>query len=488
MKVVVVPEPSKFRIITEGDGFMYTALQPIQGAMLTRWKRSRFSTMLRDDLSEAIREMDARAPGWMFCSVDYEAATDLIKKDATILAIGGMRDWPGYDLLFKSLVSHCTLHYPKEWEGELPETAVGVDAQPMGHPNSFPLLCLINGAVLFTAERRWLLSLGLETEELRRDWINRGLGICDKIVLINGDDMLFKCPKDFYPFFVAAAADAGLKMSVGKQYLADDFALINSQYFVRRGGVMRRVGYLNMKLVEGTSLKGGDSLATPDQIGKELSKMIDLCPQAACAVPYAFSRWRKEWFKAGFVPNWYLPVHLGGFGMDIRHAPSGWKITRDQRRMARLFLKDVSLQLYRRLHEPSVLGPRFRQAVSSFSVVSGLVSTVPREHESYADFDDGSMNWLVKISLCARAMHEPPISDAALFRRIPLGGIKPLTMERIAAFWRVRFLSLSAPACPPLPPIRLDQLRFEAMFKRQTKELRAAAFRALDEIPFSTYL
>jgi len=84
--VVALPEPGKFRIITKGDGYLYSYLQPLQGQMLTAWKKCHASTMSDSDLTARINTLHANVdffPNW--CSGDYEAATDLLNRELTTI-------------------------------------------------------------------------------------------------------------------------------------------------------------------------------------------------------------------------------------------------------------------------------------------------------------------------------------------------------------------------------------------------------------------
>jgi hypothetical protein len=280
VKILAIPEPGKFRIISKGDGFLYSALQPLQGLLLQAWKRCSASTMLEDDLSSAVQRIDEQLDLPFWCSVDYEAATDLLKRDATLAAFEGLPSrTPFRDLGYLSLMIGRAF-YP---DGTVKKLSEG---QLMGHPLSFPLLCLINLAVYHTSITRWISQ-----DPVRRRTI--GLSMLPH-VLVNGDDMLFKCERSFYDVFVRTASDAGFKISQGKQYLSPDCCMINSQVFIRRSLRMVRVGYLNLKLVYGESLKTGSSAATPVQVGKDLSKMVRLCPWTNCAVPFALNGGRTS--------------------------------------------------------------------------------------------------------------------------------------------------------------------------------------------------
>lgn len=80
-RVQIIPEPSKFRIITAGPGSIYNALQPLQGQMLDSWARDISSTMrlLVPDIEEWVNRTRQLVPkGWRLYSVDYKDATDLL--------------------------------------------------------------------------------------------------------------------------------------------------------------------------------------------------------------------------------------------------------------------------------------------------------------------------------------------------------------------------------------------------------------------------
>jgi hypothetical protein len=222
---------------------------------------------------------------------------------------------------------------------------------------------------------------------------------------------------------------------------------------------MQRVGYLNLKLVKGVSLKTGESLATPDQVGPELAKMVDLCPWAACAVPAAFNRFRGEWTSDRFRPNWSVPVHLGGFGY-LPKVRNICKITREQRRMATVFLKDPRYALYKHLGSSapkSILsgnGP-LRKLCGSFTMLpGGWQGPLP----SGAGYD--SNDWIGRISYIARLAGDRPCSDMKAFGRHVLRRVKPASLETMEMYSTVKFVSYVLPECPPLAPLHYGVLPF----------------------------
>jgi hypothetical protein len=461
LQVIAIPEPGKYRIITKGDGYLYSALQPLQGEMLSRWKRHPASTMLHDDLLDQVREIDEAIPGMMWCSVDYEAATDLLKKFATEVAMEGLQGHQFYELGCASL-GNGRAYYADDLFGEGTKTVVpAVDGQPMGHPLSFPLLCVINLAVYRCALDRWVYRVHGSEGRRRRALRNQ----LRRRVLVNGDDMLFKCEESFYPVFLAAATEAGLKVSQGKQYLSPDVCMINSQVYQRNAGRMERKGYLNLKLVKGVNVKSGDSLATPTQVGKELGRMCDHCSWASVAIPEAMSRWDnkhmkggKRWLGEHYYPNWGMPVHLGGMGVPRQYL-NDLKVTRAQRVMAERFVQNPKMALYRMEGNHIDLGSLdLLGSMAKWKMIPG--SYVPNRHELIEN--DG---WLNRIAFASQAAYgtSHAIADALAIRPQTFGstwGVRPMSDNRLELFWEAQvYATGSLPDCPSVEPIREIPLR-----------------------------
>jgi hypothetical protein len=316
VEVQVIAEPAKFRIITKGDGYLYTALQPCQGQLIAAWKKHPASTMTKD-LDLAVQGLYDQTPNdWAFSSVDYKSATDLLKMSSTKAVLLPLTNLFDSDLAWLSL-QNARVRYP---DGTVFDQTGG---QLMGHPLSFPFLCCINVACYRTAIMRWvrLDPTPERVEAAKVMWRN---------ALVNGDDMLFRAPRSFMEVFINTTKEAGLVVSIGKNYVSDHIALINSQLFQLKAGRMVRLGYLNLKLLTGVSLKDGESSATPEQIGKDVGDMVALCPWTRGCIPLAFRRFSSKW-KGWFQPNWYLPVHLGGYGVPVRFAQDDWRVTKGQR-------------------------------------------------------------------------------------------------------------------------------------------------------------
>jgi len=497
--VQAIPEPGKFRIITKGCGYLYTALQPLQGQMLSCWKRHGSSSMRHADLTERVREVDDRCKECdVWVSVDYEAATDLIKQSATLLTMSSLKEHPLYELAIASMknnvaeytLSHDAIVELLEWQVGHPKekmtsqhivqvnekhgikshvtrdgdvASVGwrmpiKDAQLMGHPLSFTALCIVNLAVYKVAVMRWLKDAifnGSDREFLFRERV--ATKMYDNVI-VNGDDMLFKCPRSFVPVFNRAVLDAGFKLSAGKNYVSNDFAMINSQVFRRRLGKMVRVGYLNQRLLTGNNIKTGESAATPVGVSRDLNQMFELLGNALF-LPMAMKRFPAFSSKA-FQPNWFAPVHLGGCGIDPKWSNGPVRFTRTQRIVARKFLRCPTTLYYLR-GGPTLPVNAVPNSVSHFRPVFG--DYVPQNFEVQM-LDDG---WMSRIALLARISGQMDKVGSVAMRNIVLWDetqngrrrkINALTQEEMDLFRSVRWFGTPGPVCPDLRPLLVPEV------------------------------
>lgn len=369
----------------------------------------------------------------LFVSVDYEAATDLLQRSATFAALP---ENSVFGEIARSSFSTGKVWYPNG------QCVRGVNAQFMGHPLSFPLLCVINLSCLRLAASRWAFEAPGPVR-------SRIVGRILSHVLVNGDDMLFKAPdRRFVQIFKETAASAGLQESVGKNYVSEACCMINSQVFQRRGdGMMGRIGYLNQKFISGVSLKDGNSLASPVELGKEVGEMIRLYPPAAACLPAVFARFKGDWSLRRVQPNWYLPVHLGGYGVPLGLAPDTLKISYQQRKLARLFILKPELQLYRRSGGDSHLA-RFAGSLAKFRLLPGVY-----QKEDYIDSDQ----WLARIAYASRAEYGlHPVSDRVFQFRFLQGRslIRPMSDRELSKWFFATFVALAVPACPAMPKLR----------------------------------
>jgi len=297
-----------------------------------------------------------------------------------------------------------------------------------------------------------------------------------KTVLVNGDDILFRAPRDFLPFFYKRTKEVGLVQSLGKNYVSSFFALINSKMFVLKEDVMVERSYVNLKLVLGSSLKAGVSQAMPTQIGSDLSRMVSLCPQARGLIPLAFSRWSRDW-KGWFQPNWYLPAHLGGYGVDESFSPRPLHeiVTRSQRLMAAKFISDPKLALYRRKSVPINLKP-FVGFTSAWKMVPVELAT--EDELSMVDISD---DWLVRAAFAHQAMGlgdpKRKVQDSVFYSKFSRNSrLRPMSLSGLDRWKNVIFFSSALPVCGPLAALRVDQADFQ-----RKKRLRHLAKYEVDD-------
>lgn len=435
--VIAIPEPGKFRIISKGNGWLYSALQPLQGVLLENWKSRPEGTMTSPDLTDKVRRINDATKSFkdfQWESVDYKAATDTLKSAMTRAVLGPLNHLPGWELGMMS-VKPGVLIYP---DGR---RVLQEEGQLMGHPLSFTCLCTINLAVWRLSVKQWVAQDSAARGEMGK--------ILQGSVIVNGDDLLARMSPELSEIFWRNAKSAGFKRSVGKSYRSPDTCQINSQVFKVMEDKVVRVGYLNLRLITGANIKNGDSAALPTQVGRELSSMIKFCPWAARSVNAAFRRWGSDFFARNFTPNWYLPVHLGGFGMDARMAPDSWRVTRPQRVMAAHFVNHPELALYasEMTKVPRAKAIRIASATLNFRLRRGDDYDVLGEEYTSAD------EWLTRICLAARLSggSNGVDSDRKVARLVkPDYRLKPMSLEGVLNYWDRRLIAVSAPVCPPL--------------------------------------
>jgi len=506
----------KVRVITLGDGPTNALLQPVQGHLLDCWKKTPWNTMAPEDadLLSRVRQLslafkadleneDYDGGGeegyyrslfgssgtdpvhWM--SGDFEAATDNLKSEAT-LAAASMVGGPYGDLLMASFApGRISYTLPLTDPKELPPPVYQKSGQLMGHPCSFPLLCVINTATVLEALTIWLDEVG--------DWrIDPGFtAFMGKTVgertsfpggkewrararfrkfltnrfLINGDDVLALMPPSLYRIWREVTTSVGLIPSKGKNFFSKDVVQINSQVFkIHPDGEVTRVWYLNQRLVTGVSVKNGDVIASPSETIREFNKITKNVPWTSSVLPMVASRWMSElWFPKvngrKVVPNWYLPVHLGGWGADPSSGPADVRVSPGQRRLAAIFASQtgIPLVLYKVLK-----GFRSKPACELATRI-GLVRLRYGDYVPTATEDlvrDTDSGWFGRLTLVSRAQStNQPMSDSKLVATVIPENYhaKPMSLAGIAAHWNVQvFTNSSLPPVPPLPPAAL---RFE---------------------------
>lgn len=357
---------AKIRTISKGVAVAYLAIQPAQGQMTNAWKQHPTNTWTESPFDKVeriyremvpFRERYAEHEDFAWNSGDYSAATDKLKSESTRIMLNALRQRQeaigfdgvpvsALDVLEATFADGGKIHCPAVKDGpDGPQKAFTFtqrNGQLMGHPCSFPLLCTVNLSV-----HRLMLDLWWESDyslHCREDEAFKDALATN--VIINGDDILFFGPASLFLFFREASAGVGLEVSVGKNYLSRTCAMINSQLFQESGGEMKRRGYLNMKLMLGSTTDEGKPTSTPDQLGRDLGEMMAAAPWTSRALPLAFRRFPSARLQNGFQPNWFMPVHLGGYGVPVRFASDTMSVTREQRLIASQFILNPKMMLF----------------------------------------------------------------------------------------------------------------------------------------------
>jgi len=576
--VQAIPEPAKFRIITAGNGYLMTAIQPAQGQLLTCWKQQRECTMEMsdDDLHSRVSQMKRALPFETFrwLSIDYKSSTDFLSPASTKAAFSAANGRVhNSDLAWLSLMG-AELWYPEKefsplWDARqtrfagkpekfderfsesffkltgykkedatepwnvtdqfpryTPPTRKTVftggfrqtSGQLMGHPLSFPLLCVINTAVYesavdeFSSSFSWhdissdpltvaiwydAVVLGNDPSKDCRPAATRSkslraleklvlAGRCDKRLaqavkvrmlqhhLVNGDDALFRGNSRFEDLFWRHASRVGFRPSVGKTYASSLMAMINNVLYKDCGFHVVRCGYLNQAILEGYTPKKTTAPASPDQLGKDLNKMFSLRHNAAGYLPVCFRKWEK--FHKGFYkPNWFLPVHLGGYGVNPRFAdPDHQKILR---RFGRDFiLPKISrsqLALAQAFVEDEALGALFERAQGLCIPVRLIIQFLPHSRLDWPTAEEALVDdeWTARLAYAYRASLCGTQNDSrevilglegtgeyfSALNHLPgpkqligrFGHVHYWTVSDLAMFWSAQRVRYPGCACPP---------------------------------------
>jgi len=324
VKYQAIPEPGKFRVITIGREAIYSSLRAFQTFLISQWKRSSIGTMTDDLLDKILklREVD----GELYFSGDYDSATDALSMEATQVCIDQILENLSISnsylarILRKSF-SGATIHYP---DGTVVKQTRG---QLMGHPISFPLLCIIN----LSTYMRCMTITGARDSRLKK-------------VLINGDDILFKGRPQDGRRWREAADDVGLIVNESKTYESPRWALINSVFVDMISG--QKVNYVPLSMALGHNVKRGEITRTLGQ-APAIWRLIELCPnersRQMCQRIYLKTLDRLSPHLGSFVPNFFLHKDLGGYGIT----PSmGWRfgISECQRKVATFFMRNRAIR------------------------------------------------------------------------------------------------------------------------------------------------
>lgn len=381
--IQAVLEPMKVRVISKGEALRYYTCRPLQHALHSALRDMDCFRLIGRPFSPTdILDLSENAgSSFEWFSVDYSAATDNLSwkySGAIFRYLCSDLSREQYDLALRVLGPH-SLYYPSY------DTALGRwgvpeyggeqgSGQLMGSNLSFPILCLANLGVYLSV-----------TEKFQKGWTLR-----DRLrhVLVNGDDMLYAAPVEYWQKHIDLAEKVGLQMSVGKAYHHREYANINSTsvHFALHNRLpgpalsdkYRRetpwqINYLNAGLYFGQhKVQGrieGPSLGTPGglahaHLGQDptsgfavnLNVLLNGClPGKQTALLQEFLTEHAEALREEcriivksstgarrlHTRNLFLPLSSGGMGVN---APAGFRfrVKRVQYQIAEYYLRQTS--------------------------------------------------------------------------------------------------------------------------------------------------
>jgi hypothetical protein len=159
-----------------------------------------------------------------------------------------------------------------------------------------------------------------------------------------------------------------------------------------------------------------------------------------------------------FVPNWYVPIHLGGFGIDPKLAPGPVVMTSDQRQVASYFIFNPAESLYvsSGIEIPSYMGKHALLRV----VLLSAAETEYRTSQPLVPLALLRDSWLERFAYIARISGG---YDEGL-RAVPNSHIGDsyfnfsdvrYDQKKIEEFFIPRFYAIPTVDCPPLRLLRL---------------------------------
>jgi len=210
VRVSAVIEPLKVRLITAGPSSSH-CLKPLQMAMLDglqKWKCFR-GTKSPESIGDFLSQLTDKPGIWL--SGDYSSATDGLHMDFSQRVISKLADRFEDDPVLADWIRYeggaHMIEYPRE-SGLKPIHQT--NGQLMGSLLSFPILCMANAFTVCYAGGYQLKSVP---------------------ALFNGDDVAAKLPLHVIEKWRNTAPQIGMSLSLGKNYINDDWVSINSQVY-----------------------------------------------------------------------------------------------------------------------------------------------------------------------------------------------------------------------------------------------------------------
>jgi hypothetical protein len=329
VEVHAVLEPLKVRLITKGSTFAmwfsrrlqktaWSHLQTIPAFALTGHPLS------EEDLRQLrVREENIQLPEsfntWV--SGDYSAATDNLKiqytKDSNEALMSYLPLSEQTKEVYRSVLYEQEIHYPRTSKLTPVQQTTG---QLMGSILSFPHLCSLN-----------LVAYWMTLEKV----LQRKVPLMDLPVLVNGDDILFRTNPEFYKLWLENIHEIGFELSLGKNYVHENYLMINSESYWYDEGFFNHIKYLNVGLLTGQAKLTGRLELRMAPIWDYYNKtMSGASNKLRCHKRFLkLNRSLIDQFTKKGTYNLFIDQYFGGLGFDLYPEVKPYlKMTRFQRK------------------------------------------------------------------------------------------------------------------------------------------------------------
>lgn len=339
-----VLEPFKVRVISKGEAEPYYWAKPLQKILHDTMRDMPCFRLIGrpfcpTDLFDLVKAPSKDQTKKKWFSIDYSAATDGLSmkySNRILWYIIQDLDYEVVDNALQVLGPHH-LYYPMGPKRVPLYYGLQKNGQLMGSILSFPILCLANlGVYLIT------------TQDFQHGW-KRSERL--NSVLVNGDDMLYVAPIDYWEIHIKNGLDVGLQMSLGKSYYHDIYSNVNSTscHFDLNdldNSTPWRINFLNAGLYFGQhKVQGSDGTAEAHSVQslsavEAIPVLMDGClPGRQCDLLRDYLIQRGEEIQKQTLiyvnrspahRNLFLPCSSGGMGVT---APPDWRfeVTSTQR-------------------------------------------------------------------------------------------------------------------------------------------------------------
>jgi len=312
--VYPICEPLKIRNITKSNAVKYAIAKGLQldvhGYMR---KLDQFRLIGEPCTQRHIEWLVGRSKGG-FASGDFSAATDNVKIQLTkmcferiINRVACTSGISGDEIsTFREVLYEHEIHYPTGYGEKALEPVLQKNGQLMGSVLSFFILCLINLCTYWHAV----------CPEVKR--------FQDLTVLVNGDDILFRCTPDEYQQWLDTLPYSGLTPSPGKNFYADAYCTVNSILFhvnEQRNGEVTTIPFYNVGMLLGQSKVARVSDVEDKPIQYLFPEILEGSLNPLDSLK-RFLYYNAEKLKQcaisddGHSLNYFIPRELGGLGIQ----------------------------------------------------------------------------------------------------------------------------------------------------------------------------